>query len=493
MKLNAIYATLPNGFFKRSLVNQFTRKSIQNDRKPDQTPKKIHTSLFRKIVRSIPTSKAEYRQKKVPFFFLVLFLLFSAFIIFKVVYTTYQYITYFDLKDLVGIISTDLQKDDKGRTNILLLGTGGEGHDGADLTDTIIVASLNAEKKTVSLFSIPRDLWLDLPGYQSSRVNKIYEILKGTYGSEQSLEILRHGIENITNLSIPYHVKVDFDAFINVVDLLGGVEVVVEKSIYDTEYPKEDESGYETFSIEAGTHLLDGSTALKFARSRHSTSDFDRAARQHKILNALKTKAQEADLLSSPLLLKKLYNEFEDHVETNISTLELIGLGQLAQDFDQENITSAVLIDTDILDMGSFLYTPERQLYGGAFVLVPIGNTYEDIQRFIALVFDFPEFFQEDASIQILNGTNRFGLAAQLGQKLIPYGFNVQRYDNADRKDYTTTHYYIHKPEQTRVTDEVIQLFFPGAIKMKGAPPAGINTDYDLSIITGQDLDLTQF
>ena len=478
-------------------MNDFTRKTIQNDRsaspKINPTPTKIHTSLFRRIVRTIPTSKAEYQQKKVPFFFLVIATAIAAFFIFKVVYTTYQYITYFEFKDLVGIISTDLQKDAKNRTNILLLGTGGEGHDGADLTDTIIIASLNTEKKTVSLLSIPRDLWLDLPGYESSRVNKIYDILKDKYGSEQSLEILRHGIENITNLSIPYHVKVDFDAFVNVVDTLGGIEVVVEKSIYDTEYPKEDESGYETFAIEAGTHLLDGKTALKLARSRHSTSDFDRAARQHKILSALKKKAQEADLLSSPLLLKKLYEEFSEHVETNIKTLELIGLGQLAQEFDSEKITSAVLIDTDILDVGSFLYTPERQLYGGAFVLVPIGNTYENIQRFISLVFDYPEFFLEDASIQILNGTNRYGLAAQLGTKMIPYGFNVQRYDNADKKNYTTTHYYIHHPEKTMITEEAMKVFFPNAVKMKGSPPAGINTSYDISIITGEDLNPSEF
>jgi LCP family protein required for cell wall assembly len=481
------------GYFYDEFVNDFTRKTIQNTKasspNPKPTPSKVHTSLFRRIMRNIPTSKAEYQKKKVPFFFLVLGTVIAGFFIFKVVYTTYQYITYFDFKDLVGIISTDLQKDAKGRTNILLLGTGGEGHDGADLTDTIIVASLNAERKTVSLLSIPRDLWLDLPGYESSRVNKIYDILKEKYGSEQSLEILRQGIENITNISIPYYVKVDFEAFTNVVDTLGGIEVVVEKSIYDTEYPKEDESGYEVFEIAAGTHLLDGKTALKLARSRHSTSDFDRASRQHKILSALKKKAQDSDLLSSPLLLKKLYNEFAEHVETNVKTLELIGLGQLAQNFDSEKITSAVLIDTDILDVGSFLYTPERQLYGGAFVLVPIGNTYENIQRFISLVFDYPEFFQENASIQILNGTTRYGLAAQLGTKMIPYGFNIQRYDNADKKTYKTTHYYINKPEKTRITEEALNLFFPNAIKMKGTPAAGINSTYDISIITGEDLD----
>jgi LCP family protein required for cell wall assembly len=484
-----------SGFFYDEHVNDFTRKTISQDKPSTNSPqpKKIHTSLFRKIVRTIPTSKAEYQQKKIPFFFLVLFSIFAGFIIFKVVYTTSQYITHFELKDLVGIISTDLKKDEKNHTNILILGTGGEGHDGEKLTDTIIIASLNAERGTASMLSVPRDLWLNLPGYQSSRINKMYETLSGTYGSEQALEILRTGVENITNLSIPYYVKVDFEAFTNVIDHLGGVEVVVEKSIFDTAYPKEDQSGYETFSIEAGTHVLDGQTALKFARSRHSTSDFDRASRQHKILSALKEKAQETDLLSSPLLLKKLYNEFSDHVETNISTLEMIGLGGMAQKFDQDKITSAVLIDTDILDVGSFLYTPERQLYGGAFVLVPIGNTYEAIQRFISIVFDYPEFFQEDASIQILNGTNRFGLASQVGTKIIPYGFNVQRYDNADKKDYSTTHYYIHKPEKTRITEEVIKSFFPGAIKVKGEPPAGINTDYDISIITGADLDLELF
>jgi hypothetical protein len=80
-----------------------------------------------------------------------------------------------------------------------------------------------------------------------------------------------------------------------------------------------------------------------------------------------------------------------------------------------------------------------------------------------------------------------------VGTKIIPYGFNVQRYDNADKKDYSTTHYYIHKPETTRITEEVIKSFFPGAIKVKGEPPAGINTDYDISIITGADLDLELF
>ena len=467
-------------------MNEFTRKPIE----PQNRPPSSRSSLLRKIIRTIPTNKTEYQQKKIPFFFLIITFTLAAYIIFRVVFTVYEYIVYFDMSDLVGIVSSDLQKDDKNRTNILVLGNGGEGHDGSDLTDTIIVASINGDNNTASLLSLPRDLWLDLPGYESSRINKIYDLLKDKYGSTQALDILRSGIENITNVEIPYYIKIDFQGFVKVVDALGGIDILVEKSIYDEEYPREDESGYEVFSIEAGLQHLDGATALKYARSRHSTSDFDRAARQHQIINAVKEKAKETSFLTSPLLLRKLYSEYKEHIETNLKTTEMISLANLGRNFQDENITSAVLIDNDILDVGSFLYTPERALYGGAFVLVPQGNSFEKIQRFISLVFDHPGFFHENASVQILNGTNRYGIAAQLGTKIIPYGFNIQQYGNADQKNYSSTHYYIHHPEKTQATEGVLQLFFPKALKMRNNPPEGISTDYDISIVIGQDLDL---
>lgn len=463
------------------------------NRKITREEKALHASMFRRMMRIIPKNKQEYQEKKVPFFFLVITLLVAALIVGKVTYTAYQYITHFEIKDLLNFLAADLEKDDEKRTNILLLGHGGGEHDGADLTDTIMIASLNEEMNRLSMVSIPRDLWLDLPGYGSSRINKIHDILKEKYGSEQSLDILREGVENITNLDVPYYFKVDFEGFKSIVDTLGGIDIEVEKSIYDPLYPDDQLIGYETFSLDAGLQTLDGDTALKYARSRHSTSDFDRARRQQKVIGAIKDKAEEQNLLGSPLLLKQLYEDFSEHLETNLSITELVSLARFAREFDRENIASAVLKDNDILDMGTFLYTPDREFYGGAFVLVPIGNSYQYIQHFIRLVFDFPEFFRENATVQILNGSGASGIAAGVGETLIPYGFNVQRYANADRRGYERSHYYIHNPSHTRVTESVLKQFFPNALKMTGEVPEGIDTDYDLSIVIGEDIDLEEF
>lgn len=443
--------------------------------------------MIRRLIRWVPKNKKDYEQKKVPFFLMCLTFLIAFAIIFKVTYTGYQYIVNFSISDLINIISADLEQDDEGHTNILLLGAGGGDHDGADLTDTIMIASLNHEKKTISLVSFPRDLWIDLPNYQSSRINKIYDNLNSSLGPDQALNVLRENIEKISNLEIPYLLKIDFAGFVKVIDTLGGVDVLVEKSIYDTAYPTYDRR-YETFSLEAGEQHLDGETALKYARSRHSSSDFDRAQRQQQLINAIKLKAEEANFLSSPLLLKRLYEDFKEHIQTNMSIMELIALAQFAKDFDRDNMTTAVIKDNEILDEGSFLYTPERELYGGAFVLIPSGNTYEKIQRYIQLVITWPGFFREDASIQVLNGTGRSGLAAREGQMLIPYGFNVMRYDNADRKNYAETHYYINHPNNTRVTEEVLKTFYPNAIKITSTPPEAIDQQYDISIVIGDDI-----
>jgi LCP family protein required for cell wall assembly len=485
-------------------MNSFSSKKITSDSTSNNTgktptpafqkskvskskqQKNAHSSMIRRLIKWVPKSKKDYQQKKVPFFLLCITFLIAFGIIFKVTYTTYQYVTNFSVTDLLGMISADLEIDKDERTNILLLGAGGGDHDGADLTDTIMIASLNHNTDNISLFSFPRDLWINLPNYQSSRINKIYDNLNGVVGKEQALNILTENIERISNLEIPYTIKVDFAGFTKIIDTLGGIDVLVEKSIFDTAYPTEDRR-YETFSIEAGEQHLDGETALKYARSRHSTSDFDRAERQQKILNAIKQKAQDTNFLSSPLLLKKLYEDFSDHIQTDMSIMELIALAQFAEDFDREQITTAVLKDQDILDVGSFLYTPERELYGGAFVLVPVGNTYEKIQEYIEIVFNWPGFFKEESTFQILNGTKTSGLAAKIGQEMIPYGFTVMKYANADRKDYTQTHYYIHKPENTRVTEEVVKSFFPNAIKMTGEPPEEIDTDFDISIVVGED------
>ncbi len=447
-------------------------------------------SLKSRILRSIPRSKADFEKKKIPFFLLTTTFLIAAVIIFRIAFSVYQYVTEFTLKDLVGMFSTQLQQDDAHRTNILLLGEGGGEHDGANLTDTIIVASFEEEKQSVNLLSIPRDLWLELPGYGSSRINKIYENMTKKYGSTQALDILRKGVENITNLDIPYVAKIDFQAFVEMVDKVDGIDVLVEKSIVDTEYPNEQESGYTTFALDSGLQHLDGATALKYVRSRHSTSDFDRSLRQQKVLQALKEKVENIGFASSPILIKSMVDSLATHVETNLKITEILTLASFVKKIQKDHIVSAVIRDNETIAQGSFLYTPERELYGGAFVLAPIGESYQPIQRYVSLLLNSAEFFQKKPTIEILNGTRHSNLASDIGKTLIPYGFNIIHYGNAvhpGEKPYKITSFEIHDPESGSRASEVIEQFFPRSVKRIGILSVPESSDYDVTIIVGED------
>ncbi len=447
-------------------------------------------SLKSRILKSIPRSKADFEKKKIPFFLLTVTLLTAAVIIFRIAFSVYQYVTEFTLKDLVGMFSTQLAKDDLHRTNILLLGEGGGEHDGANLTDTIIVASFDEEKSSVSLLSVPRDLWLELPGYGSSRINKIYENMSKKYGSSQALDILRKGVENITNLEIPYVAKVDFQAFVEMVDKVDGIDVLVEKSIVDTQYPNKQENGYTTFTLDSGLAHLDGATALKYVRSRHSTSDFDRSLRQQKVLQALKEKVENIGFASSPILVKSIYDSLASHVETNMRITEILTLASVVKKIQKDHVVSAVIRDNETIAQGSFLFTPDRELYGGAFVLAPIGGSYQPIQRYISLLLGSAEFFQKKPTVEILNGTRHSNLASDIGKTLIPYGLNIIHYGNAvapGEKPYRITSYEIHNADISSDAKKVIEQFFPHAVKRKGMLSVPESAEFDISIIVGED------
>jgi polyisoprenyl-teichoic acid--peptidoglycan teichoic acid transferase len=448
--------------------------------------RKVKNSLFRRVSRMIP-SKKDSKKRRVALFLALLIISASAYLIYSVTSTIYLYATNFSAADLFYSIAGNLQEDDKNRTNILILGAGGGDHDGPDLTDTMIIASLHNKNNTISMLSIPRDLWLSIPGYGSSRINKIYENLKPVYGSDKALLIFKQGMENMTNLDIPYFVKVDFKAFKEVVDILGGIEIDVPKQILDTAYPKEDESGYETFTISEGLQTLDGTTALKYARSRHSTSDFDRSARQQVIIQAIKNKAIEEKIYSSPIAIKRMYEQFRENVETNLKITELISLARKAKDFETADIITQVIKDQDIVETGSFLYTPPREEYGGAFVLIPKGESFTELQLFIQVLFDHPNFFKENATIQILNGTKNSGIATKLYNRLLPFGFQIEDVGNATVKGYETTEIIINKPQNSQVTTDVLKLFLPFAIEGRQDPTATTLPSEEVTIILGED------
>ncbi len=237
--------------------------------------------------------------------------------------------------------------------DILILGTNGI------QTDTIMIASINKELKKLSLFSIPRDLYIN-----GRRINTYYTL----YGVEQ----LKRMVKAVTGLQIDKYVQVDLTGFMEVVDIVGALEIKVEKSIYDSYYPNA-YGGYEPYYIEAGTYLMDGQEALKYARSRKSSSDFDRALRQQVILEALKEKILQ---LGSSMEMKELTELFQAalaYTNTDITLLDLVGYYYDYRGFEVES--------GFVLSTSNYLYSMINE--SGAYILLPKGGNYIEIQSVI--------------------------------------------------------------------------------------------------------------
>jgi len=330
-------------------------------------------------------------------------------------------------KDLFSFkSSTTLIGEDIGRVNLALLGTPGEGEDvdGPGLTDTIMVASLSMEDNKGLLFSLPRDLYVRIAGYGNSKLNTVYKIGEAQEENGGGAAISQV-LGDILGLNIPYYLKVDFDGFEQLVDELGGVTIEVEQDLYDDKYPTDDK-GYEILDIKAGTYTMDGSMALKYSRSRQSTSDFDRARRQQKLILATREKALSLNLLSQPSKALSIVDILSDSFETNLNLNELKRFFGLVKDFDSTTLETKVFDDS-----------PMGLLYGTrvdeAYVLRPVGDDYNIMVNYVEQVISGQisseelnsQVALEPLKIEVYNGTNITGLAGKAADKLKAEGYDI--------------------------------------------------------------------
>lgn len=238
--------------------------------------------------------------------------------------------------------------------DVLVLGTNGS-H-----TDTIIVASINTEKEKISLFSIPRDLYIN-----GRRINEYYTY----YGVEQ----LGRMVSAVTGLEMDHYVQVDLQGFVEIVDILGGLDIYVTEGIYDGLYPN-GKGGYSAYSIEPGQYHMTGEEALKYARSRKSTSDFDRAERQQTILAALRTKAVQLDSVMEMKQLTQLFQTVIENTTTDIDLLDMVGYYYDYQSYD---------VNTGfVLNSGNYLFSLINE--SGAYILLPRGEDFSEIHQVIS-------------------------------------------------------------------------------------------------------------
>ncbi|MEW6610877.1 MAG: LCP family protein [Patescibacteria group bacterium] len=334
---------------------------------------------------------------------------------------------------LSGIKKSSLTKDE--RLNFLILGQGGVGHEGPYLTDTIILVSVRPKNGDVVMLSIPRDLAVPVPGLGLRKVNAVNAIGESE-AQGRGAALAANVVGQTFGVPIAGYVRIDFKGFVELVNILGGVDINVEYAFTDPSYP-DGLDGVMTVSFHAGEQHMDGETALKYVRSRHGTngqgSDFARARRQQQVLLSLRDKIFRFSTLLSPGKIAAIVNSVEKNIETNIPTNQFDDLLLIARR------TEGKIIAQRVLDSSPGGILKDEIDPDGAYLLMPADGNYGTLARFVQNLFIYEDLRSESATIAILNGTNETGLASHAAIELSSVGLNVLKVGNAPSRNWHET------------------------------------------------------
>ena len=266
-----------------------------------------------------------------------------------------------------------------GRTNFLILGVGGGTHEGADLTDSMAVVSIKSNPADIVVISLPRDLWF--PSLQA-KINTMYH-----YGEEKQpngggFVLAKSTVSEVVGIPIHFAALIDFSGFEKVVDAMGGIEINVINSFEDKKYPitgkEKDECEtcrYETIKFDVGKQIMDGSTALKFTRSRYSEgdegSDFARSIRQEQVMKAIREK-----IIKNPLKIIDLQKLAKEIVKTDATPDLYPAIVKLGLSVYKSPIRTT--------GISTLIYNPPISfLYDSQWVLMPVGDDFSKIALYI--------------------------------------------------------------------------------------------------------------
>jgi polyisoprenyl-teichoic acid--peptidoglycan teichoic acid transferase len=332
-----------------------------------------------------------------------------------------------------------LNGEGDGRVNVLLLGIGGPGHEGADLTDTILLLSIDPVNKNAALLSLPRDLWVKIPGDGYQKINAAYPFGKEASRAKKDnakvaagLDLLDKSLQPVIGIPIHYHALVDFKAFKQGVDAVGGVKINVPDTLYDPTIAWENKGN--PYIARKGQQVMHGQQALMYARSRETSSDFARGQRQRLLIVALKDKVFSVGTLSNPVKISSVLDSFGNNVYTDFSTGDIMHLQQIFSKIPSNKIGS--------LD----LTTPPHNLVttadvNGLSVVEPRAGMYDysAIQGYVRNALKDSFIAKENSQIAIYNATDIAGLAGASANKLRSYGYNVTVVDNAPKASNPAT------------------------------------------------------
>lgn len=418
------------------------------------------------------------------------------------------------LNIMIGGEDRLLKGEEDDRINVLLLGIGGEGHDGGTLTDSIMIASIKPSTHQVALISLPRDLIVKIYDdnnpklWEGRKINLAYEL----GGPDLAVE----KVSEVTGLDIHYYSLIDFSGFKKMIDDIDGIDVEVDRSftgLYGAQelsvpcpvsqkYHLED-GDYCAIGFQRGVETMDGERALIFSRVRKLAAgslnteeggDFARAQRQQKVLESFKEKLFSSETLIKPTRITTVLDSLGSHIETDMELWEIAKFLQLTADVEPDGVASKVVDNSP----DGLVYTTIAEQTGASVVVPRAGDyNYSEIQRFADGVFEYTDTVQEDSTVQVLNGTATNGLAAKTAELLSTYDVDVIDVGNALDSRQTETRIYDltggKKANSLKLLLDVIggkeaTNMELNTLKLSDPDQTTIDTSADFIVILGKDL-----
>lgn len=387
---------------------------------------------------------------------------------------------------------TPVPWDGASRVTILIMGLDFRDWESNEVprTDTMILFSIDPLSKTAGMLSIPRDMWVNIPGMGYNKINTAYrwgELYKLPGGGPG---LAMKTVEEFLGVPVNYYAQIDFMAFVRFIDELGGLDMHIREEItVDPIGPNN------TRTLEPGVQALDGATVLAYARMRYTEGgDFDRSSRQMEVIMALRDQILTFDQL--PELIKKspaLYKELQSGIRTNLTLNQVIQLAALATKIDREDIIQGIIGPPKQVE---FATNPED----GQAVLIPIPDQIRILRDEVfatggpvgpaAVQSGDPADLMkaEGARVIIKNGTSVAGLATKTSELLRADGLNITGEANADQLTSVTTIYdYTGKPYTINYMIEKLNIENPRIVNRFDP-----NAQADLEVVLGDDIAVNQ-
>ena len=378
--------------------------------------------------------------------------------------------------------------DGNSRISILVMGLDyrdwQDNPDAPSRTDSMMLFTIDPVNKTAGMLSIPRDMWVLIPGFDYAKINQAYFLgaANKVHGGGPAMAVKT--VEQLLNVPIQYYAKIDFNAFAKMIDELGGVDVFVHETMRVSLVGK---AG--SFELKPGVQTLDGPTLLAYVRNRYTDgNDFARSQRQEEVIMDIRDQILQFNML--PTLIAKapaIYQDLASGIHTNLSLDQIIRLAVLAESIDRARIRQAVIDTNDVMDS----YSSDGQA-----ILIPIpdririrrdeifANAAAPVSQTTAVVGDPVKLMKgENARIAVRNGTAQTGLANSTTDYFKKQGLDVVDQSNAYQSYETSLIYvYTSKPYTVRYLADLMKV--PNSRIFNKFSP---DSKFDVEVVLGVD------